>query len=82
MYANTSIRCCCVALRAVGRMRRSCARRAYAGCYGCAYADADGYRCSAAHGYAGRDGYALAYIHAAADGYRSANIRADADTGF
>lgn len=82
VYANTSIHCSGVALRAVGGMRRSCARRAYAAGYGCAYADAGGYRRSAAHGYAGRDAYACAYIHADADGYRSAYIRANANARF
>lgn len=69
-------------MRAVGGMRRSCARRSYADGYGCAYADADGYRRSAAYSYAGRDGYARVYIHATADGYCYAYIRADADAGF
>ena len=82
MYANTSIRWGGADLRAVGGMRRSCARRAYADGYGCAHADADGYRCSAAHGYAGRDGYCSAYSHADADGYRCAYIRACADACF
>ena len=81
VYANTSIRCGGAVLRAVGGMRRSCAR-AYADGCGCAHADADGYRRSASYCDAGRYGYTRAYIHAAADGYRSANIRADADTGF
>ncbi len=82
VYANTSIRWGDADLRAVGGMRRSCAERAYADGYGCAHADADGYRRSAAYSYARRDGYGRAYIHAAADGYRCAYIRADADTGF
>ena len=82
VYANTSIRCCCAVLRSVGGMRRYCARRAYADGYGCAHADADGYRRSAAYGDAGRDAYARAYIHADADGYRYAYIRADADARF
>ena len=76
------MRCGGAGLRAVGGMRRSCARRAYADGYGCAHADAEGYRRSAADGYAGRDGYCRAYIHADADGYRCAYIRADADARF
>ena len=76
------MRCGGADLRAVGGMRRSCAGRAYADGYGCAHADADGYRSSAAHGDARRDGYARAYIHAAADGYCSAYIRANANVRF
>lgn len=63
-------------------MRRSCARHPYADGYGCAHADADGYRRSPADGGAGRDGYRCAYIHTAADGYRCAYIRAAADARF
>lgn len=82
VYANTSIRCGGAGLRAVGGMRRSCDRRSYADGYGCAHADADGYRRSASYGDAGRYGYTRAYIHADADGYRYAYIRADADACF
>ena len=82
MYANTSIRWGGADLRAVGGMRRACAGRPYADGYGCAHAEADGYRSSAAHGDARRDGYCRAYSHAVADGYRCANIRANADARF
>lgn len=80
MYANTSIRWGGAVLRAVGGMRRACARRPYADGYGCAHADADGYCRSAAYGDAGRD--ACAYSHADADGYCYAYIRAYADARF
>ena len=76
------MRCGGADLRAVGGMRRSCDRRPYADGYGCAHADADGYRRSAAYGYARRDANTRAYIHAAADDYRSAYIRANANARF
>lgn len=82
MYANTSIRWGGADLRAVGGMRRACAGRPYADGYGCAHADADGYRRSASYCDAGRYGYTRAYIHATADGYCYAYIRAYADARF